>query len=160
VFRFLFHFTFVASLAVWVGTIVFFSAVVTPAVFDALGRPGAGDLLSRLFPRYYLAGAVCGIAALGAALLLFLFDSGSRGIRLVQVLVVVLMLAGNVYAGTILRGRLDSLRQERTGYLDRSEREVVERRFAQLHRRSVILNLSVLGLGAAGLALSSLRRKP
>ncbi len=157
--RWFFQFALVVPLAVWVGSIVFFSAVITPGIFDVLERPEAGDLLTHLFPRYYFVGTACGLAALAAATLLFLFESGSRMLRAFQVVLVILMLAGNLYAGTILRGRITSLRQERVGMLTRTEREQVESRFRKLHRRSVVLNFAVLGLGVAGLGTLAVRGK-
>jgi Domain of unknown function (DUF4149) len=159
VFRWIFRFVLALSLAVWVGSIVFFSAVVAPDAFGVLGRSAAGTFLSRIFPHYYLLGAACGLAALAATVLLLLFDSGFRLLRAVQLAVLVLMLAGNVYAGTILEGRIHRLREEREGTLNRTSKGVIERQFARLHRRSVTLNLGVLALGVVGLGSAVERRK-
>jgi len=159
VFRWLFRFVLILSLSVWVGSVVFFSAVVAPDSFGVLGRSAAGTFLSRIFPHYYLLGTACGLAALAATVLLLLFDSGFRLLRAVQMALLVLMLAGNVYAGTILEGRLHRLREEREGALDRTQRAVVERHFVRLHRRSVTLNLAVLALGVVGLGSAVERRR-
>jgi len=133
--------------------------IVAPGVFSALGRPAAGNLLARIFPSYYLMGTACGLVALGGAVLLFLFESGARGLRAFQISLVLLMLAGNVYAGTILRGRLDALRQEGRGVLTRAERALVDKRFSRLHDLSVTLNICVLGLGMTGLGTAAARKK-
>ena len=111
------------------------------------------------FPHYHLLGTVCGLTALAATVLLLLFDSGFRFLRAVQMAVLVLMLAGNVYSGTILEGRIHRLQGEREGALNATQRGVVERQFARLHRRAVTLNLAVLALGVVGLGSAVERRK-
>lgn len=56
-----------AAVAVLVGGMVFFPAVVAPSVFSALKPAEAGEFLRSMFPRYYLYMIVC--SALAAALL-------------------------------------------------------------------------------------------
>ncbi len=157
--RWLFQFALILALAVWVGSIVFFSVVVAPGVFRSLGQSQAGDLLSRLFPDYYLTGTLCGGAALAILVLLFLFDSGWRGMRFFQLILVSLMLGGNLYAGNILEGRVHRFRQERISAPTRAERDEAQKRFEALHQRSVTLNLAVLGLGVAALGTTAARRR-
>lgn len=158
-FRWLFRFVLLLSISVWIGSVVFFSAVVAPDAFGVLGRSAAGSFLSRIFPHYYLLGTACGLAALAATVLLLLLDSGFRFLRAVQMAVLVLMLAGNVYAGTILEGRIHRLREEREATTDRTRRGVIDGDFARLHRRSVTLNLAVLALGMIGLGSAVERRR-
>lgn len=157
--RWLFQFLLILAISVWVGSIVFFSAVVAPGVFKNLERSRAGDLLSHLFPDYYLAGTLCAAVALSVLVLLFLFDSGSRGMRLFQLLLVALMLAGNLYAGGILEDRIHRLREERVTAPTRVAREEAGKRFDRLHRNSVTLNGGVLGLGVMVLGTLAVRRK-
>ena len=158
-FRWLFQFLLILAISVWVGSIVFFSAVVAPGIFRSLERSRAGDLLSLLFPDYYLAGTLCATVALSVLVLLFLFDSGSRGLRLFQLLLVALMLAGNLYTGGVLEGRIHRLREERVTTPARAAREEAGKRFDRLHRRSVTLNAGVLGLGVMVLGTTAARRK-
>ena len=141
------------------GSIVFFSVVVAPGIFRHLGRSQAGDLLSHLFPDYYLVGTLCGGAALAVLVLLFLFDSGSRALRFFQLGLVALMLAANLYAGSVLEARIHRLREERVTGVGKTVREEAGRSFARLHRRSVTLNLAVLGLGGVALATTAMRRR-
>ena len=158
-FRWVFQFLLVLALSVWVGSLVFFTTVVAPGVFAALDRPTAGKLLAQLFPQYYRAGVVCGGAAVLVLMLLFLFDSGSRSLRFLQLTLVLLMLAGTLYAGWILQPRVHQMRQERLQASAPAQREDAERRFQELHARSVRLNLGVLGLGVAGLGTLAIRKK-
>jgi uncharacterized protein DUF4149 len=146
--RWLFQFLLVLSISLWVGAIAFFSAVVAPGIFTALDRPAAGNLLSQLFPRYYQSGALCGAVALLVVILLFLFDSGSRGLRFLQLVLVLLMLGSTLYAGWMLEPQIHGLRQERVSATTKNLRDEAERRFQKLHTRSVELNLAVLSLWA------------
>jgi hypothetical protein len=158
-FRWLFQFALILALSIWVGSIVFFSAVVAPEIFKNLEAGLAGSLLSHIFPTYYLAGALCGGVALAVLALLFLFDSGSRGLRLLQLILVALMLAGNLYAGSVLEGRIHRLREERTTARGLAAREEAQKRFDQLHHRSVTLNLAVLSMGVAALGTTAVRKR-
>jgi Domain of unknown function (DUF4149) len=159
VFRWLFQFVLVLCLSIWVGSIVFFSVVVAPGIFRNLERGQAGELLSHLFPDYYLVGALCGGVALAVLVLLFLFDSGSRVMRLFQLALVALMLVASLYAGGILEGQIHRLRAERVTAPGRMAREEAGKRFERLHRRSVSLNLAVLGLGGVALGTTAVRRR-
>jgi hypothetical protein len=158
-FRWLFQSLLVLSLSVWVGGIAFFSFVVAPGIFRSLERGQAGNLLAHLFPGYYLTGTICGGVALAVLALLFLFDSGARGLRLLQVVLVGSMLAVNLYAGNILEDRIHRLREDRTTLPGRAAREEAEKRFQQLHQRSVELNLVVLGSGVVALATTAVRKR-
>jgi hypothetical protein len=51
------------TLAVWIGSIVFFSFAVAPTVFKTLKPEDAATLIRRIFSKYYLIGIVC--AAVG-----------------------------------------------------------------------------------------------
>jgi hypothetical protein len=97
--------------------------------------------------------------ALAVLVPLFLFDSGSRGMRLFQLLLVVLMLGGNLYAGGVLEGQIHSLRERRTTAPTPPAREAAQKRFDRLHRRSMSLNLAVLGLGVVALGTTATRRR-
>ena len=157
--RWPFQFLLLLALSLWVGSIAFFSAVVTRGIFAALDPPAAGKLLSQLFPMYYRAGALCGGVALAVLLLLFLFDSGSRALRFLQLALVSIMLGGTLYAGWLLQPRIHQLRQEKTSAPSKLLRDEAERRFQKLHTRSVQVNVGVLVLGVAGLGTLAVRKK-
>ena len=157
--RWLFQFLLLLALSLWVGSIAFFSAVVAPGIFAALDPPAAGKLLSQLFPMYYRTGALCGALALAVLLLLFLFDSGSRALRFLQLVLVLIMLGGTLYAGWWLAPRIHQLREERASAPSKLQREEAESRFQKLHARSVQVNAGVLVLGVAGLGTLAVRKK-
>ena len=56
------------SAGVWIGAIVFQSAVVAPAVFVDLDEAAARSFLRTLFPRFFRLGLVCGALMLAALL--------------------------------------------------------------------------------------------
>ena len=62
---------YMVTLAVWIGSAVFFRVVVAPAVCKTLKPEDATALLRRLFSKYYLIGLVCaavGIVCVGLLL--------------------------------------------------------------------------------------------
>ncbi len=155
--RWLFQFLLTLALSLWVGTIAFFSAVVAPTIFQAMDRAAAGKLLAEVFPRYYRAGVVCGVSALLSVLVLFLFESGSRGLRFLQTLLVLVMLSSTLYAGWILEPRIHRLKEERVSAATPVARAEAQKRFDALHARSVQANLAVLAMGIAGLGSLAVR---
>lgn len=156
--RWFFSFFFILSLAIWVGSIVFFSVVVAPSVFTVLDRNAAGDLLSRIFPHYYWVGLGCGAVGLASLIFLFLLDSGNRFRRIFQMVVISIMLLFTLYASTILERQIHEVAQQRDTVLGRIAQEA-EQRFQKLHGRSVVLNVAVLGFGVAALGSVAMRRR-
>src|SRR5580700_10817125 len=59
---------YLAALGCWLGGIVFFSFFTAPAVFTVLPRPEAGQLISTIFPRYYMLGYIVGTISLVLAI--------------------------------------------------------------------------------------------
>jgi hypothetical protein len=123
----LLRYLFVTGWAVWLGSIVFFSFVIAPTAFTALGREGAAPLMRALFPRYYLLGLISGGVMLVTALTL------GAELRITIPLVIALVLVA--YA-----------RQVVTPSVNRARDSHDEQRFARLHRLSVQMNLVVLCL--------------
>jgi hypothetical protein len=123
----LLRYLLVASWAVWLGSIVFFSFVVAPTAFHALGREGAAPLMRTIFPRYYLVGLISGGIMLLAALGL------GADLRITIPVVIALVLSG--YA-----------RQVITPAVNRARDTHDEERFSRLHHMSVRLNIVVLAI--------------
>src|SRR5690349_23015399 len=68
--RSLAHFLLIISLVVWVGSIVFFSFVVAPAVFSVLpAQEIAGAIVGRSLGALHRIGLTCGVIFLAATLL-------------------------------------------------------------------------------------------
>lgn len=143
------------ALAVWLGSIVFFSFAVAPLVFSNLPRPDAGRVVSAIFPTYYLIGYGCGAILLLTALVL---RSSAERARVWSIAAVVagVTLVVTLYAGLIVQPRAHALR---ASLQEAGEGAPVKAEFDQLHRRAVQLNASALigVLVLSGFAASRLR---
>jgi hypothetical protein len=129
---------FCLAIAIWLGSVVCVSFVVTPVAHGTLPAAEARRFLRPLFPRYYRLGAICGFVALGVVLLGRAGLSQEELARL-TVPVAIAMIATLVGGEWIL---------PRMRELDREDE-----RFARLHQVSAMLNtttLAALVLAVAG----------
>jgi hypothetical protein len=138
------------ALVVWVGAVVFLSAVVAPTVFTALPRETAGQVMSALFPPYYAVGAGAGVLAVGAAVVLW--RRTARPAWALVAAAVGLMLAATLVGGWVVQPRAAALRPAL-----RAEPVAAETRveFDRLHRLAVVLNAAVLLLGLATVGVAA-----
>ena len=136
----LINFIYLLSLVCWVGSIIFFSFFVAPVVFKTLEREKAGELVSIIFPRYYMIGYVCGVLVLVALLLTGPETAGLKwyawGI----------MMLGTVCAGLAVNPKARILK-EKLKDAPETEKPDLEARFKTLHSLSVKLNATVLFAG-------------
>jgi len=142
---------YLAALGCWLGGIVFFSFFTAPAVFTVLPRPEAGQLISTIFPRYYMLGYVVGTISL----LLVIYLTVARGPRIwwgATALALAIGLGITFYAGTIILPRADALR---TVTEEPNPDPARKAEFDNLHRLSVILNGTVLLLNVAAIVGTS-----
>ena len=124
--------------AVWVGTIVFQSAIVAPSVFSALESSDASKFLRRLFPSFFRLGIACGaIMTLGFAFLVF-----GRGYQSWPFAVSVAMTALAIVSLAMVP-RINAAR-------DAGEAGAAA--FERLHRLSVLLTVAILLAGIVVLA--------
>ena len=130
-------FLLLGALGMLIGSMLFFAAVVAPTVFRALPAEQAGPFLRRLFPRYYAWGFV--VAALATLL------AGIAGAAPGVILTGALIALGFVVARQVLVPRINRARDA-----ELAGDAAAGRRFARLHRVSVLLNLAQL-LAAIGL---------
>jgi hypothetical protein len=129
---------FCLAIAIWLGSVVCVSFVVTPMAHGTLAAAEARRFLRPLFPRYYRLGAICGFVALGVVLLGRAGLSQEELARL-TVPVAIAMITTLVGGEWILPRMRD---------LDRDDE-----RFARLHQVSAMLNtttLAALVLAVAG----------
>ncbi|HLI78658.1 MAG TPA: DUF4149 domain-containing protein [Candidatus Binataceae bacterium] len=141
-------FIYLLALVCWLGSIIFFSFFTAPVIFTVLSRPDAGKVVSVIFPRYYILGYVAGGIAFIIAIYLLVAGHGARGWWLASVLTIGLALGCTLYAGTVVRPRVDAIRtvseQENPDPATKAE-------FDKLHHLSVILNGAVLMLDLVAL---------
>jgi uncharacterized membrane protein len=143
---------YVIALTAWVGSILFFSFVVAPIIFQVLGAEAGGKFVRALFPRYYAWGAISGAVALPAAVGVPLSFPEFRGpLVAVQALAILAGTLIMLYAGNSLVPALNAARD--AGPAGRA-------RFDRLQRRSVVLNGLVLGIGLGLLVAFANRPAP
>lgn len=130
------------SAGVWVGSIVFQSAVVAPAVFVDLDEASARSFLRTLFPRFFRLGLICGALML-AGLLGYVAVAGwtATGVVLACTTVVMVM--------------LEAISLAMVPHINaaRDAGEAGRAKFARLHRTSVVLTVAILLLGVSVLAV-------
>jgi hypothetical protein len=142
---------YLAALGCWLGGIVFFSFFTAPAVFTVLARHEAGQLISTIFPRYYLLGYIVGTLSL----VLAIYFTAVRGPRMWwggTAIVLAIALGITFYAGTVILPRADAIRTVNEEPKPDPARQA---EFDRLHHRSVICNGVVLLLNLAAIVGSA-----
>lgn len=126
---------------IWIGAIVFQSAVVAPAVFIDLDEVAARKFLRTLFPRFFRLGLVCGALML-AGLILFGALTGWTA----TVVVLAAATGAMVVLEAISLGMVPHINAARDAG------EAGQAKFSRLHRTSVLLTVFILLLGISILA--------
>jgi hypothetical protein len=132
---------FTLAVAVWLGSVVCVSFVVTPAAHGSFPTPEARRFLRPIFPRYYRLGLICGFAALGAVLLGRSGLSQEELVRLTAPVAVALM---TTLGGELVLPRLREIDSSHP-------------RFEILHLLSTMLNTTTLGALALAVAGAVMR---
>jgi len=117
----------------WVGSIIFFSAIIAPTIFKSVDEKNAGYFLRAFFPKYYFFGILMGI--LSIIILVFnglinIIDDG-----------LILMLTSMIILSIISLKLIPLINNSR----DRGEEG--KKTFDRLHLISVILNVITLIIG-------------
>ena len=140
---------YLVTLATWVGSIVFFSAVVAPAVFQILNREDAGRLQRALFPRYYLLGCVCAVVGIVCVGWLVADRAFGKWPGIFSLLLLAGMGATDFWLRQTVLPRLNELRELKNPTIGtgRAPDLDAEAEWKTLHRLSVQLNVAVLLCG-------------
>lgn len=115
-------------ISIWVGSIIFFSAIIAPTVFKALDEKNAGIFLRAFFPKYYIFGIILGFIAL------------ILGIKAMSLILVSMVLA-MILLSIISRLMIPVINAARDMGVEG------ESRFKKLHTLSVFLNILTLIIG-------------
>lgn len=147
------------SVSIWLGAMAFFSFFVAPAAFTILDRESASRLVTTVFPRYYLFGAVLGSVGLVGVVGQF-WGSGSRQAPWGTLALLLLMLGLTLYAILVLEPHIHSTRLalHSAGIAPGSGAPEAQA-FARLHRVSVVLNGVTLLAGLALICLEAVRSR-
>lgn len=143
---------YLVSLALWVGSIIFFSFFIAPTVFKVLKPEDAARLQRALFPKYYLVGIACaGIGIVCVGLLLAERTFG-KWPGVLSLLLLAVMGATDFWLRQSVVPHMAEIREQRAAAMTAGKEPPaeVEAEWKSLHRLSVQLNGAVL---LAGLAL-------
>ena len=142
-----------AVLGAGLGVQVFLSFMVAPATFQLVERGTAVRLMEGLFPGYYAFGLATTALALVFALGLAVRGRGS--LRWGVVFLLVLLLAGTVYAGGVL---LPQAHAARLRAQTAPAGDLAPLDFSRLHRWAMVVNIALCGVGAVALVLHAAAR--
>ena len=144
-----FHFIYILSLVVWIGSIVFFSFFTAPVVFKILDREQAGEVVGAIFCGYYRIGYVCGILAIAS--LIGSLPTLSDG----RLVILPLMVLCTFFAGMVVGPKARNLKERIKSEGGPGNVPGLKAQFDKLHSASVRLNGIVLILGLTVLWLTA-----
>jgi uncharacterized membrane protein len=143
---------YLLTLAVWIGSIVFFSFVVAPTVFKTLKPEDAATLIRKIFAKYYIGGCVC--AAVGIVCVGMLAMRRAFGVWPAAFSLILLVAMGgtDLWLRQSVMPHMNELRDRRAAVVAAGQQpdDESESEWKALHRLSVQLNGAML---LAGLAL-------
>lgn len=150
-------FIYILSVSFWIGSIFFFSFFAAPSIFKVLPRETAGNVVSDIFPKYYIVAYICGGAAVITTILLRILSGRAGSIFfIIRLSALVVMLGLAVYAGTVLRTRAVEARTEMRSLTEESPNyPASQEKFRKLHAQSAIMNSAVFLLGIAILFINA-----
>ena len=153
----LLKFLYILAVCFWIGSIFFFSFFAAPSIFKVLPREMAGNVVSDIFPKYYLVAYICGGVAIITAVMPRLLYGHKTGILFaLRIGGLVAMLALSVYAGQVLRPKAVEARAEMRSLTESSPNyPAAHDKFSKLHSQSAIMNSAVFLLGIAILFLNA-----
>ncbi len=154
-------FVYILSVCFWIGSIFFFSFFAAPSIFKVLPREEAGNVVSYIFPKYYLVAYICGGAAIASTLLLRIIYEHRGGILFgLRLGALLAMLGLALYAGEVLRPKAAQVRAEMRSLAEASPNyPAAQDKFRKLHARSALTNSAVFILGIAILFINAYTNK-
>ena len=117
--------------SIWVGSIIFFSAIIAPTVFKVLDEKSAGLFLRAFFPKYYIFGLIMGLLSI---VLIFLLSIPTNTMLLALLIVMMSLTVTSKLMIPVINAARDM-------------GEAGVRRFKKLHTISVMLNVLTLIVG-------------
>lgn len=150
-------FLYSLSLTFWIGSIFFLSMFAAPSIFKILTREQAGNVVSDIFPKYYMVSYICGAVALISSIaLIYFWSTFSSTNSIIKIVALLMMLGLAVYAGEVNRPEAHKVRTEMRGFQEGSQEYIeIHKEFRHLHRISALTNGAIFILGIALVFLSA-----
>ena len=122
-----------------------------PSIFKILSREQAGNVVSDIFPKYYLVSYACGaVALISSIILIYIGNHFSHLTNIIKLTALVVMIGLAVYAGEIVTPETHKVRTEmRAAQKDSPKYLKIRKEFGHLHRKSAILNSVIFIFGVA-----------
>ena len=133
---------YLMTLAIWIGSVVFFSFAVAPTVFRVLQPDDAARLQRAIFPKYYAAGIICAAIGLVCAGVLFAGDGLPRTPAIASLLLLAAMGGTDLWLRQSVVPRMAELREQRAAAKEPDAK--LEAEWKSRHALSVQLNVVVL----------------
>ena len=141
------------ALAVWGGTVFFFTFVNTPVIFAGLDRDAAARLLGELFARYYRVQLVCVLTALAVVGGRLARGGAPRRLSAVAAGLLAVALAITLYSSLILLPRMAEAQGRVPSFVTTPRDDPARVAYGRLHGRAMVLNAVAATLGGVTLAL-------
>jgi uncharacterized membrane protein len=137
---------YLVTLAVWIGSIVFFSFVVAPTVFKTLKPEDAAALIRRIFSKYYLIGIACTAAGIVCVGLLLADRAFGRWPAILSLLLLAGMGGTDLWLRQGVMPHMNQLRDRRAASASAGQEPeaTLEEEWKVLHQLSVRMNAAVL----------------
>ena len=150
-------FGYTLVLALWVGGMVLFTAILTPVIFKSYPRDMAGEIVGRLFPGYFLYNLVLAAAAL---ILFFVIanDQSKLPYRLSLICATTALLI-NLFIVFKLHPDTVRVKQQVASFESEAPDSPARKEFRKLHGISAVLNLVLIAEGITLLVAAPLLRK-
>ncbi len=139
-------FVHLLSVSVWVGMVVFFTLVATPAIFKSLPREAAGDVVGVLFPKYWAVGYALSFLSLSTLLALSYIGKTLPAARLV---LIGFMTVVTLYSGLVVSAKAREVKGLIREAGETAKKEELKKDFRSLHAKSAAMNMAVLLSGVA-----------
>src|SRR5580700_7896215 len=140
------------TLGTWVGSILYFGAIVAPAAFSVLTQDQAGALVGLTLGRLYLLGIVAGVIYL---LVTAIWARSAAALLRPASLLVVTMVVLTFISQYWVSGTMDALRGQMGSVAATPATNELRASFDRLHRISVNLEMVVLAAGLLALFFTS-----
>lgn len=133
------------SMAIWTGSMIFFSFIGAPAVFKALDRQTAGDVVGEIFPKYFAMGIICCLIAIVTLAMMGKMTGYTSEVRIgLGILLVMACLAS--YSGLVNGPQAREVKRLTRIEQDTVKKEELRKQFGKLHGISVMVNLTTIAM--------------
>jgi uncharacterized membrane protein len=131
------------TLIIWLGGMIFFSAVAAPSIFLTLDRETAGKVVGVIFPKYFVIGYVCSVVLLST--LLALWKDNLQAVK-APLAILAVCVGLSFYSGMVVGERAREIKAKMYSAQEIQTNAELRDRFHSVHRLSTAVNATILVL--------------